>query len=240
MTFLDGYVESIRSIVELRQEKKTWCSEVVASCPTCIERTIQEELLIESGRRYDGKVFKRLKQKDSLIEDAMFEECVFKECQFNESLFRSCRFSDCVFDGCALSLAQLRYCSMTLVEFRECKCVGVNWATVEGTALTKGAPFGFEKCTLTHATFMGMTLTGLQLVECEAGGADFRQADLTGADFGRTNLTDALFDQTNLTKADFRYAKNYAIDATRNTLTKTRFAMPEALALLHALNIDLS
>ena len=164
-------------------------------------------------------------------------QCV--DCTFAETAFSDCRFSDCLFEASDLSLATWRYCTMRLVEFQQAKCVGIDWTRVTGSSLTRGTPFAFDRCVLTHTTFLGMKLQKLQIKDCEAGGADFREADLTGADFGRTNLKDSLFQNTNLSKANLQAAKNYHIDPTANTLTGAKFKLPEAMGLLYALDIEL-
>jgi fluoroquinolone resistance protein len=43
--------------------------------------------------------------------------------------------------------------------------------------------------------------------------------------------------KTNLTGANFKGAKNYAINPQANTLKKTRFSYPEVMTLLNALDI---
>lgn len=42
-----------------------------------------------------------------------------------------------------------------------------------------------------------------------------------------------------LSETDFSGAVNYTIDAGQNKLHKTRFTLPEAITLLHALDIIL-
>ncbi len=67
---------------------------------------------------------------------------------------------------------------------------------------------------------------------------DFREADLRGARVTGTDLLDSLFGRTNLAQADFREVRNYRITLGECTLTGARFALPEALSLLYALDID--
>jgi len=47
------------------------------------------------------------------------------------------------------------------------------------------------------------------------------------------------FFNPNLTRADWRGARNYALRPIDNTLKKARFALPEAIALLYGLDLEL-
>ena len=60
-----------------------------------------------------------------------------------------------------------------------------------------------------------------------------------GREFFWTDLSESLFGETDLTGADFREVRNYRIDPRRNTLAGARFSLPEALALLYALDIEI-
>jgi uncharacterized protein YjbI with pentapeptide repeats len=59
------------------------------------------------------------------------------------------------------------------------------------------------------------------------------------ANFTGTDLTDSLFLTTDLTEADLSSATNYQIDARQNTIQNARFSLPEAMSLLHGLDIEL-
>jgi uncharacterized protein YjbI with pentapeptide repeats len=78
------------------------------------------------------------------------------------------------------------------------------------------------------------------LRKCIAREASFEEADLTGADCQETDFSGSRFNLTNLTEADFRGAFNYTISPPDNTLKKTKFSLPEAMSLLHALDIVLT
>ena len=82
-------------------------------------------------------------------------------------------------------------------------------------------------------------LPEISLQECVARDVDFREADFTQADFTDTDFSESLFVNSNLTEVDFTNAKNYNIDASLNVLKKTKFSLPEAMSLLHSLDIVL-
>ena len=97
----------------------------------------------------------------------------------------------------------------------------------------------FTDCTLNYSTFIGLKLKKIALTRCLARDVDFSETDLTQANCSGTDFTDSRFMHTNLTQADFTKATHYNIAATQNTLKKTRFSLPEAVALLHSLDIVL-
>jgi uncharacterized protein YjbI with pentapeptide repeats len=82
-----------------------------------------------------------------------------------------------------------------------------------------------------------LKLPGIKLIDCEAKEVDFIETDLTNGVFKKTDLENSQFFKTNLSGADFSSARNYSIDVRNNILKKTRFSMPEALALLDGLDI---
>jgi uncharacterized protein YjbI with pentapeptide repeats len=100
-----------------------------------------------------------------------------------------------------------------------------------------GQPVNFQNCAISHSTFIGLSLPAIQIVGCVAENVDFRDADLTQVDFSGTDLLDSLFSNTDLTKADLSRARNYNIAPDKNILKKTKFSLPEALALLYNLDI---
>lgn len=97
----------------------------------------------------------------------------------------------------------------------------------------------FEGCRLDHGTFISLDLKGTSFIRAKARHLDFESADLTKANFSDADLEGARFVSCDLTEANFVGAENYQIDAAQNTLHKTRFSLPEAVALLHSLDIVL-
>jgi fluoroquinolone resistance protein len=191
---------------------------------------------------------------DTLIEEAEFKsqdyagkEIRFKEitdtrfirCTFAEASFTECRFKNCTFINCDLSMARVKSSRFSNVQFEGCKAVGINWTQA---SWEKGGFFrliDFDNCSLNYSSFFGLTLKKIRVVNCTAREVDFGEADLTGATFSHTDFSGSIFMRTNLTEADFVHATNYTISAKNNTLKKTKFALPEALSLLHSLDIVL-
>jgi uncharacterized protein YjbI with pentapeptide repeats len=125
------------------------------------------------------------------------------------------------------------------VRFVDCRLSGVDWtrAAWQGTRL--GEPLAFSGCTLNHSTFIGLLLPGIEFLACRVLNVDFREADLSGANFAGSDLAESLFSGTDLRGANFVGARQYTIAPHENRLAGARFAMPEAMALLYAMDIIL-
>lgn len=118
--------------------------------------------------------------------------------------------------------------------------MGVNWAQANWTSPGLGPPPEFINSVISYSTFIGLNLVGMRIVNCTASEVDFRESDLSQADFTGTDLSKSLFMDTNLTQADLSQARNYQIDPGQNLLKGARFSMPEAMALLYSMDIDLT
>ena len=86
---------------------------------------------------------------------------------------------------------------------------------------------------------MELDLTRSQITNCIAKETYFAETNLSKSNLTHTDFIDSKFFHTNLTRADFSGAKNYFVVYSENTLKKTKFSMPEALSLLHGLDIVL-
>ncbi len=198
-------------------------------------------LIDPSPAEYNSMEFKKLELRGALVEGKTFLGCTFIRCSFAEAAFHSCVFHDCTFTACDLSLAKLPGCSFKAMKFEDCQLIGVDWTQTNWAAkkiIFK--PADFTGCVLNYATFMGLDMKNVILRKCIAREASFEESDLTGADCRGTDFGSSRFNHTNLTEADFRRALNYAISPADNTLKKTRFSLPEAMSLLHALDIVLT
>ena len=197
------------------------------------------DLLSEEAAEYEDRAFEGLELAGEEVREKEFADCTFVECSFLETSFRASRFVDCEFLRCDLSLCRVEDCSFTGVKFIDSQVIGVNWAEASWPAVGLFHAIGFERCAISHSTFIGLGLRQIKIVDCLAHGADFAEADLTQADCAGTDFKDGRFLRTDLTEADFTGATNYAIAPSLNVLRKTRFALPEAMALLYGLDIVL-
>jgi uncharacterized protein YjbI with pentapeptide repeats len=190
--------------------------------------------LFESGEEYYDQEFVGVERPQGEVRAVTFDACLFKNCHLSETQFQRCTFRDCLFQNCDLSLIDVEHCTLQRTKFEDCKLAGINWAKVERIQWP-----AFHNCNLSYNTFMGLDLERAVITGCAAKEAYFDECNLTDADCTHTDFSDSRFFHTNLTQADFTDARNYFIPAHLNTLKKTKFAMPEALALLHGLDIIL-
>jgi fluoroquinolone resistance protein len=195
---------------------------------------------LNDGARYQDQLFRELGLAGRRLLDSEFYDCHFEACAFAESVFQNCRFVGCTFEGCDLSLAQLPGSAFSATRFLDSRVIGVDWTQADWSGVSLGQPIGFERCALSHSTFIGLSLPGIQIKDCLAADVDFREADLSRADFSGSELEQSLFANTNLSKADLRTTRNYHIAPEKNVLKGARFALPEAMSLLYNLDIDLS
>lgn len=192
--------------------------------------------LLDAQTDYTGQTFKRLKHADEELAGKEFYDCTFVECSLSGIVWRKCRLVNCTFRACDLSLVQVAGSSFRETTFESSKMVGVNWTeAVWGPKKGFLNSIHFIDCVLNHSTFIGLSLPKIKISRCVARDVDFSEADFTG-----TDLTDSRFAHTNLTGADFTGATHYTINAALNTLKKTKFSLPEAMALLYGLDIILT
>lgn len=194
-------------------------------------------MIFQDTDEFESQTFKKIILNGEEIRGKSFEDCTFEHCSFQETSFTACKFQHCSFDHCDLHLLKVKDTRFREVTFSHCQASGVNWSAAAPTRLISRAPLRFISCGLNYATFIGMALKGLQLRDCVAREVDFSEANLENADCRGTDFSNSRFQNTNLTGADFRGARNYLISATANTLKRTRFSLPEAIGLLHGLDI---
>jgi fluoroquinolone resistance protein len=189
---------------------------------------------------YAGQEWKSLTLRGGQVRGRLFESCTFVKCSFRETEFQECTFRSCVFRGCDLGMVHLKGCDFSDVRFEGCQLIGINWTE---TLWEKGVflkPVDFFNCVLNHSSFLGLNLKKVSLAHCTAQDVDFAEANLNACDCRYTDFRDSRFLHTELGEADFTGAQNYAISPTLNTLKKTKFSLPEAMALLYGLDIVLT
>ena len=194
--------------------------------------------LSDQGRYHDRR-FQDLNLEGARLAGGEFHDCLFKDCSFAEGVLQGCRFVDCAFQACDLSLVQIPGSLFSVTRFVDSRVIGVDWTQADWSGISLGKPIAFERCAISHSTFIGLALAGIQIRECVAADVDFREVDLSKADFSGSDLTDSLFLNTNLSKADLSTARNYHIAPEHNLLKGARFSLPEAMSLLFNMDIVL-
>lgn len=119
--------------------------------------------------------------------------------------------------------------------------LGINWceADWECHSLLLKKRVNFEECLLDHLLFIGLDLKETNFLNCKARQVDFESVNLAKSVFSETDLQGTRFVNCDLSEANLSTAFNYAIDASQNKFFKTRFSLPEAISLLHSLDIIL-
>lgn len=192
------------------------------------------------GSRHSDAVFRGVDLAGSELESCEFDDCRFVNCALAGSVLRGCRFGNCAFEHSDLGLVRLPRCTFTACRFEDSKIIGVNWTEARWPEKRLWVPVCFERCVISHSTFMGLDLRDTRIVDCAAQDVDFRESDLTKADFSGTDLSGSLFVNTNLSGADLRSARSYRIDPRQNVIKGAMFSLPEAISLLDGLEIELT
>lgn len=196
--------------------------------------------IIPPGKKFNDQIITGLKVDQAQILSSEFVDCVFEECSLVETEIKNCRFVNCSFIRCDLSLAKVPESVFSSIRFEDSKIVGIDWTLAEWPSTLLGKPLQFLKSTLNHSTFIGLSLEGVQFIDCAVVNVDFREADLSGADFSGTNLSESLFIHTKLKDADLSQARNYSINPGFNQLQGAKFSLPEAMSLLYNMDIMLT
>lgn len=187
----------------------------------------------------DDAEFKNQDYANQEIKGKEVRDSVFKGCSFASAALKDCTFRGCRFVGCDLSMVSVKNSQLSNVEFVGCKLIGINWTEA---IWEKGGLFravDFDDCSLNYSTFFGLKLPKLKLIKCIAREVDFGEADLTEGVFSHTDFMGSIFMHTDLTKADFVHAVNYTIPVKDNVVKGAKFSLPEAIALLRHLDIEL-
>ena len=181
---------------------------------------------------YYHETFTGLFLSNETVVGKEFEECEFHKCSFVNCNLDSWKILDCKFVECRMSAINPANSRFQGVKFLASQVIGFDW-----TRAAVIEDLEFTNCKINYSNFKLLKLPRLALINCEAHEADFINTDLTDGVFTNTDFENSRFFKADLTNADFRGAKNYTIDARNTVLKKTRFALPEALALLDGLDI---
>ena len=185
-----------------------------------------------SEDNYYERKFAKLSLEKEAIRAKTFEQCEFDGCIFVDCKFEKCRFIDCKFSECVLSAIDPIGSRFSDVTFAKSKVIGFDWTK---TQEIRG--LAFNSCQVNYSNFRLLKLDRIKMLSCEAKEVSFIETDLSNGDFRNTDFEQSRFFKTDLSGADFRGARNYFIDVKNNVLTKARFSLPEALALLNGLGV---
>lgn len=188
---------------------------------------------------YEEEIFENVVDTGGTLEDNQFIDCTFTNCRFTQTVFENCRFRECIFRDCEMQVIRFPRSSFSMVEFQDCSAMGINWSEAEWPTRPRLNLLHFNNCVINYSTFIGLSLPGIRIKNCQALDVDFSDTGMNGADFSDTDLSRSRFQNTDLTAADFRSARNYLLSPTENRLKGTRFTLPEAMSLLYGMDIIL-
>jgi uncharacterized protein YjbI with pentapeptide repeats len=167
------------------------------------------------GREFVQCGFDGIDFTQRALSHARFTGCRFTGCNFSNVKFGGTSFQDCVLTGCKLLGADLSLCDRFLL--------GI----------------GFEDCVLDMADLTRLPLKATRFKGSTLKDTDCSESDLSGSVFSDCDLLRTVFNRTDLRKSDFRTARNYLIDPTKNQVRKARFAWPGIMGLLWGFDIVL-
>jgi fluoroquinolone resistance protein len=191
------------------------------------------------NKEHHGQCFESLNLAGEELRDKNFFDCEFAHCNFSESKLLNCKFDGCRFTDSNLSTAKIKGSAFREVIFKSCKLVGIDWTSARWPSVSLTGQVEFDECILNSSSFFGLYLQELKLEACQAHDVDFTEADCEHASFIQTDFANSTFHQTKLMKADFTDASNYQIDIATNKITGAKFSLPEAVSLLHGLQIEI-
>ena len=128
---------------------------------------------LKDGTHYHDQYLRDLEFAGSRLDGSEFHDCQFEGCSFTQSVFQGCRFTGCTFKECDLSLVQIPGSAFSATRFLDSRIMGVDWTQADWSGVSLGQPIGFERCALSHSTFIGLSLPGLQVKACMAADVDF-------------------------------------------------------------------
>jgi fluoroquinolone resistance protein len=183
---------------------------------------------------YLKEKFVKISIGEETLSAKIFEECGFEGCSFIGTKIEKSAFINCTFENSILSAVAPHECRFLDVKFSGCKVIGIDW-----TKSLKIRDLSFTDCQVNYSNFRFLEIPDLKMIRCEARESDFTEAELIKADFRKSNFENARFFKTDLTEADFRGAVNYRIDIKNNKILKAHFSLPEVMALLDGLDINI-
>lgn len=183
---------------------------------------------------YEHQKFENIIWDGNTISGKEFYECKFYKCSLKECILVDCSFENCTFEDCDLSLIQFKKTAFSRITLLHSKAIGIAWTNARDPLTVD-----FQHCRISYGTFAGKNLKKAVLIHCQADEADFTDCNLTQANFTGTDLAGARFVGTDLTQANFVGAHRYAINVQENKIRKAKFSLPDALALLDGLGVEI-
>lgn len=196
--------------------------------PFRLSQTITHDEQNSEGKTFNAEDFSKIS-----LNDRLFSNCSFHGCNLSKTLFQKTKVCSCTFVGCNLSLVALDGCRIQDVRFLNCKIVGAEFFKCEKLFFSAN----FENCLLQYCNFSDLRMKNANFSRSKIKECYFSNTSLDGANFSGAELPGTIFLNCDLCKADFSSATQYSIDPGANKIKKAKFSLPEAVGLLHGLDI---
>ncbi len=177
---------------------------------------------------FAGEDWSTASLKRCRFEDCRFEDCTLTGADLSEAIFEDCRFERCELSGVKVVGTKLR-----TVRFEQSRLRGVGFAD----CYQLGLELAFAECNLDYASFVGLSLAGIAIVDCKLSEADFSETTLRDAGFSGSDLRGTIFRHADLRGADLRGTTGAAVDLATCKVRKLRLSMDSAIHTLSALGV---
>ena len=186
---------------------------------------------------FEEEIFEGKSISGDLLENLHFSACRFIDCRFEQVTLLNCHFSNCDFKNCHIISPRCLQSTLEAGFFRDCNLIGLDWWSLRSKNLLAQPFVKIQNSYLKYNTFVNLNLKKFDFRESQIEESSFEDCQLTEALFSSCSLNGTTYLDCDLRKANFKEAKGYLIDVTRNLIKEAQFSYPEALTLLDSLGI---
>lgn len=180
------------------------------------------------------KIIKQKKYQEICISDEI-SEMHFISCDFTRADMSLLDISNCIFEHCDFSLTNLKNTQISDVKFQKCKLIGVNFEQINN----RFSRAEFDACLIDTCNFSDLDLRQFKFKNCVFQNSTFLRTNLEKINFQNCTFPKTQFEGANLKQTNFSTAREYFINPKNNNIAEAKFSLPEALSLLHFLEIEL-
>lgn len=183
---------------------------------------------------YEQKTYLHIDACDKGIKNNDFYDCIFEDCKFLNTKFLNCTFKDCTFKNCSIDSPVFTQCRMQNCIFENCRLSGIKWSELETISqIISSNPVSlYQNCCFRYNIFCRMNLSKYDFKNSFFKNCFFDQCNLQGASFFGCDMNGSELQGCNLQNTDFREAKGWLLDITRNNVANARFSICDAPVLL--------
>ncbi|AQX00390.1 pentapeptide repeat-containing protein [Elizabethkingia anophelis] len=181
------------------------------------------------------KTFDKINFKETPLPKGDYEFCSFNNCDFSEADLFSVSFTECQFVNCNFSLTKFGRTSFRDVKFNDCKLMGLHFENCNPFGLS----FCFEDCQILHSSFYQQNIAKTLFKNCRIIETDFTETNLSYVVFDNSDLSGSVFSGSILERTDFRTAKYFSVDLSKNKVKKAKFSAHNLVGLLDNYDLEI-